>query len=307
VPISDQTRQKVLETARKLGYQPSVLARNLKSGTSMTIGFLMPTFGNPYYWDILNGAESEITRHGYNLALVVSNLNPNREAQLLLSLHQQLLDGLIIMPSFPDLYIEELDKLKKSTTPIIFTMPMDNANWVFPDIRHGADLMMDHLISLGHRRIGLINGVARLNLAQERLDAYHEKLEAAGISIDDRLVQCCGNTSQDAYLETLALLDLPNRPTAIWAINDVLAIGVLRAVHECGLRIPQDIAVAGFDDIVYAAQMYPPLTTVQQPRFELGQRAAQILFTRLEAPNSPLIQETLPTRLIIRQSTVCQA
>jgi LacI family transcriptional regulator len=304
IPITQRTRLKVLEAAKTLGYEPNDLARSLRSGASRTIGFLIPALQNPHYWDILEGAEEEITSRGYHLALEVANLEPERERACLSSLFQQRLDGLIIMPTFIDLFPVELATLRERATPAVFTTPVDGADWVFPDIRGGAEQMMDHLITQGHRRIGFINGARRPNLTQERQEVYTAKLAAAGIPLDEALICHCGFLIEDGYQAARALLDLPVPPSAIWTINDILAFGALRAIHERGLRVPQDTALAGFDDIVFAEQFYPPLTTVYTPSKEIGRRAAQILFRRLEDPGQEPMQEVLPTHLIIRKSTL---
>lgn len=303
VPISEETRQRVLQAARQLGYEPNVMARSLKSGASLTIGFLLPALHNPHYWEVLEGAEEEITARGYHLALVVSNLNPDREWQALRSLFQQRLDGLILMPTFIDMFPQALKTIKERSTPVVFTHPIEGMDWVFPDVRSGAEQLMDHLLSLDHRRIGFINGVARPSLGQTRLYVYQEKLAAAGLPQEDDLIRCCGYLVEDGYQAARSLLDLPEPPTAIWAINDLLAIGALRAILERGRRVPGDLALAGFDDIALARDVYPPLTTVQMPSKEVGRRAAQLLFTRLGDPKHAPMQELLPTRLVIRQST----
>ncbi len=303
VPISEETRQKVMEAARQLGYQPNVLAQSLKAGSSQAIGFLIPALHNPHYWDVLDGAEEEITARGYHLILVVSNLNPEREQQALHSLLRRRLDGMILMPTFMDMFPEELKAARERSIPVVFTTPAEGMDWVFPNMRSGAEQLMDHLLGLGHRRIGFINGVARPNLAQTRLDIYLEKIKTSGLAECAELIRCCGHHVEDGYQEARALLDLPNPPTAIWAINDLLATGALRAIHERGLRMPEEVALAGFDNIAFAQQLYPPLTTVQMPARELGGRAAEILFERMENPDLPPMQEMLPTRLIVRQST----
>ena len=303
IPITEQTRQKVLAAVEELGYAPSALARSLRSGVSRTIGILMPAVHNPHYWDILAGAEEKITAQGYHLALVTANLDPKRERHCLQSLFQHRLDGLILVPTFIDKFTDELQKLSERNSPVVLITPMEGADWVFPDIRNGAEAMMDHLLGLGHRRIAFINGVARRNLSQTREDVYIEKIGAAGISLDSDLLVTCGYRIGDAYLATRAVLDLDEPPTAIWTVNDLLAVGALRAIHERGLRVPDDVAVAGFDDIDLAQQLYPPLTTVHMPATEMGARAAEFLFERLENPRRDLMQELMPTSLVVRQST----
>jgi LacI family transcriptional regulator len=303
IPITEQTRQRVLQAAENLGYAPNALARSLRTGESRTIGFLMPAMHNPHYWEILEGAEEEITAQGYHLALVTSNLDPKRERRCLQSLFQQRLDGVILMPTFVDTFADEMAALSDRNSPVVFITPVDGADWVFPDIRSGAAAMMDYLLDLGHRRIAFVNGVARRRLSQPREDVYLAKLAEAGLPPMPDYTRHCGHLVNDAYQETMHLLGMPTPPTAIWAVNDLLAVGVLRAIQERGMRVPDDIAVAGFDDIDLAQHIYPPLTTVHMPATAMGRRAAEFLFERLEDPEADTQQELMPMYLVVRQST----
>ncbi len=304
IPITEQTRQKVEAAALQLGYTPNALARSLREGSSRVIGFLMPAVHNPHYWGILEGAEEEVTAQGYHLALVTANLDPKRERRALQSLFQQRLDGLILMPTFVDRYADEIEIVSERNSAVVFITPVEGMDWVFPDIRSGAESMMDHLLGLGHRRIAFISGVARRLLSRHREDVYVEKLQQAGLPVDADLLRRCGPDVMDAYREAQALLDLARPPTVIWTVNDLLAVGVLHAIHERGLRVPDDVALAGFDDIDLAEQLYPPLTTVHMPAREMGRRAAEFLFERLEDPQCDLMQEVMPMHLVIRQSTL---
>lgn len=303
IPITDQTRKRVLEAAETLGYAPNALARSLREGTSRTVGFLMPAVRNPHYWDILEGAEEEITEQGYHLALVTANLDPERERRCLHSLLQQRLDGLILLPTFIDRFTDELDTLTERNSAVIFIAQMEGVDWVFPDIQGGAGAMMDHLLGLGHTRIAFISGVARRHLSRVREAVYRRKLAESDVRLEPELLRRCGPRVVDAYRETQALLDLPKPPTAIWAVNDLLAIGALHAIHERGLHVPQDISLAGFDDINLAEHLYPPLTTVHMPSQEIGRRAAAFLFERLEDPSCEPMQELMPMHLVVREST----
>lgn len=303
IPITEVTRQKVLEAAAQLGYEPNALARNLKTGASRTIGFLMPAVHNPHYWAILEGADEEITTRGYHLALVTSNLDLQREKRCLQSLFQQRLDGLILMPTFLDLLTDEMDLLCERTCPAVFIAQEEGADWVFPDIQGGAEAMMEHLLGFGHTRIGFVSGAARPHLAKTREDVYRNEIVASGLPLDENLIRHCGPQMQEGYLATRALLELDDPPTAVWTINDLLAISALRAIHERGLRVPEDVSLAGFDNIDFAEQLYPPLTTVEMSAKVMGQRAAEFLFRRLEDPQCEPMQEVIPMHLVIRQST----
>jgi LacI family transcriptional regulator len=293
-----------LTAVKQLGYVPNALAQNLQSGYSRTVGFMVPGLHNPVYWNVVEGALDKITAQGYLFAFVTSDLDSERERRALNLLSEQRLDGLILMPIFADELTEEIERLCESNRPVVFVAPVEGADWVYPDIRGGASDMMDHLLGLGHERIAFINGSARPNLSQTREQVHREKIEAAGLTFDPNLARRCGYQIIDTYNETQALLELPEPPTAIWTINDLLALGALRAICERGLSVPDDIALAGFDDNDVAEHLHPPLTTARLPARQLGFRAAEILFERLDSPGRGPMQELLPLRLIVRQSTV---
>ena len=303
IPITEETRQKVLEAAEALGYQPNALARSLRSGLSHVIGLLIPDTRNPHYLDILAGVEDEVMKRNYYLVLVSASLDPEREHHCLRSLFQRRLDGLILAPTFADLFQEEIQVLLERTSPVVFVTSQEEADCVYADVRSGAEALMDHLISLGHRRIGFVCGVARRDMARIREQVYRDKIAALGTPQNEALVWDCGHTIQDGYTATQELLDLAQPPTAIWTVNDLLAVGALRAISERGLRVPEDISLAGFDDIAFASQLYPPLTTVRIHGEELGRRAARILFRRLNDPDCEPVREMISTELVIRQST----
>jgi len=304
IPISDETRQRVWDAAQRLGYEPSALAQNLKAGHSYTIGVLTPNLHNLHYLEILDSVEAEAASNGYHLSVVSSNFDLERERSCLSSLLQQRLDGVVLMPTFLDMLTEELATLRQRMRPAVSLIKVEGFDCVVSDIYQGAEALMDHLLGLGHRRIALVNGVVRRTLTAERQRAYHSKLTAAGVPEAQHLVVDCGPTMDDAYEATLQLLDMDPCPTAIWTINDLLAVGALRAIHERGLRVPADVAVAGYDDSALAAQLYPPLTSVRSRAHDLGRRAVQILLRRIEEPAGALSQEVIPVDLVVRQSTI---
>jgi DNA-binding LacI/PurR family transcriptional regulator len=249
--------------------------------------------------DLLAGVEEVVVEHDYYLVLVSATLDPERERHCLRSLSQQRLDGLVLAPTFADLFEGEIEELLDHTNPVVFVNPYPDADCVYADVRSGAEAMMDHLLSLGHTRIGFIHGVARDGLASARIAVYREKASAPSAS----LIAHCGHTLQDGYLAARELLDLEQPPTAIWAVNDLLAVGALRAIRERGLRVPEDISLAGFDDIAFAAHLYPPLTTVDIHGKEVGRRAARLLFRRIQDPGLDPMHEMVDTELVTRSST----
>ncbi|TFG73398.1 MAG: LacI family transcriptional regulator [Anaerolineales bacterium] len=304
IPITDQTRDRVLDAAQALGYEPNALARNLKAGSSYMVGVLMPALHNPHYWDILEGVAEVVNDQGYNLSLSVANLDLVRERWCLQSFHEQRFDGLIPMPTFTDVLIDDVKALSRHSSPAVFIAQMDGADCVVTNTRSGAEAMMAHLLALGHRRIGFINGAARPHLSQTREDVYREKILEAGLPLEEDLMRHCGYTMNNGYIEAQAMLNLRYPPTAIWAINDLLAMSAMRAIFERGLRIPEDVALAGFDDIEFSKELCPPLTTVHMPAVELGRMAAEMLFKRMDDPQCEPMVELLDTQLVIRQSTV---
>lgn len=304
IRISEETRRKVWQAAEQLGYEPNELARSLRSGQSHNIGVLVPNLFNMHYMEMLDSIERELTEQAYYVTLVVSNFDPERERSCFRSLFQQRLDGLILMPTYWEQMPEEMSMLASLARPAVFLTPgIVDHDSITSDMRSGADAMMDHLLALGHRRIAFVNGVARGQLTEHRQSAYRSKLASANIALDDRLFVNCGHTMDSAYEAVSHLLDLADPPTAIWTINDFLAVGARRAIYDRGLRIPNDVALAGFDGTALAAQMAPPLTSVYIQGREIGKLSAQMLLNRVEEPGADPVAVVMDTRLLTRAST----
>lgn len=174
---------------------------------------------------------------------------------------------------------------------------------VVSDYRDATLEAMDHLLSLQHRRIGFVYGIAVPNLGEDRLAAYRESLQAAGLPVDPDLIVYCGPTIEDSYQATLRLLQLPNRPTALLAINDLLAVGALRAISDLGLKVPQDISLFGYDDIPLAQYLVPRLSTASKDGTKTGREAVRLLLARLQQPDQPRQDIRLPARVLLREST----
>jgi LacI family transcriptional regulator len=304
ISISEETRQKVWDAAVQLGYEPNALARSLRSGQSRSIGVLVPDLFNPHYLEILEGIEQVLTFAGYHMTLVVTNFDPDRERSCFRSLFQQRLDGLVLMPTFWDQMPDEVATLAELGRPAVVLMHGESdTDRVASDIRGGARQMMDHLIALGHRRIGFVNGVARPVMTEDRQHVYNEKLAEAGIPFDPELVVLCGTTMAHGYEAAVQLLSLADPPTAIWTINDVLAVGARGAIDDLGLRVPEDVALAGCDGTALAAQLTPALTTIAIPARRSGQRSAEVVLQRIRDGSGVPVCEVLPTRLVVRRST----
>lgn len=311
VPISDETRQRVLEAIAELDYVPDARAQALRSGNTKTIGLIIPDIHNPHFWQIADGVEQAAYAAGYHILL--SSIPPeNKNAEeIFKNLSHRRIDGLIMIPSFI-YHSEEAQKtllyLLKRRVPIVAMMAdlgsvNDNIDRVISDYRDATLEIMNHLLSLQHRRIGLIYGIAIPELGKDRLLAYQESLQAAGLPVDPDLIAQCGPTIEDSYQATQKLLQMPSRPTALLALNDALAVGALRAISDLNLKVPQDISLFGYDDIPLAKYLVPRLSTASKDGEKIGREATQLLLARLQDPDRPPQKIRLPARLILREST----
>ena len=311
VPISEETRQRVLAAVAELDYVPDARAQALRSGTTKTIGLIIPDIHNPHFWEVADGVEQAAFAAGYHILL--SSIPPeNKYAEdTFKDLSQRRIDGLIMVPSF--IYQSQkaqktLAQLLKRRLPIVGIMGDHGGvkysiDRVISDYRNTTIEVMDHLLALGHRRIGLIYGIAVPELGNDRLNAYRERLQHAGLPVDPDLIVECGPTIEDSYQATRRLLELPARPTALLAINDFLAIGALRAITDRQLRVPHDVSVFGYDDIPLAKYLVPRLSTASKDGENMGREATRLLLARMQDPDRPHQESRLPARLILREST----
>jgi LacI family transcriptional regulator len=307
ITITPETRRRVLAAMEQLGYQPDAAAQSLRLGRTRSVGVLIPDAHNPHYWQIVQGIESEAQAHGYDLFLSSTSLDPDRELAAVRALMRGRIDGLILLLTYRGLLDPELQMLVHTRNPLVLVggTPRTECHYdvVLTGLPDGAAEMMRHLIGLGHRRIGLVYGVAAPDLGLDRLNAYCGELAAIGEASGDSLVVRCGPRLEDGYQAALSLLDREPRPTAILAINDYLALGVLRACADRGLRVPEDISVAGFDDIEAASYLVPALTTVRTNAEEMGRSALRLLLTRMQQPDQACQQVYVPSQLAVRGST----
>ena len=311
VPISEETRQRVQEAIAELDYVPDARAQALRSGSTKTIGLIIPDIHNPHFWEVADGVEQEATAAGYRILL--SSIPPETkyaEASFKDLSHRRI-DGLIMVPSFIYQSAEAqntLANLLERRVPVVGIMAEHsranyNMDRVISDYRNTTLEAMTHLLSLQHRRIGFIYGIAVPDLGNDRLFAYQDSLQAAGLPIDPDLVVQCGSTIEDSYQAARQLLELPARPTALLAINDFLAIGALRAIRDLNLNVPQDVSLFGYDDIPLAKYLIPRLSTASKDGKRMGREAFRLLLARLQDPDLPRQEVRLPARLIVREST----
>ncbi len=306
VAITEETRQRVLKAVEQLGYQPDAMAQSLRSGTTNTIGLLIPDMHNPHYWQIAYGVEQEVRSKGFDVMLMSASLNPDYELHSVQTLARRRIDGLILLLTFFDHVRTEIEKLVQQRKPLVLIgTSASKTDIARTSFKEGAVEVMKHLLEQGHRRIALIYGVgtAYPDQGTDRLVAYRQGLQSVGLSSDESLIQYCGTTIDEGYRAASSLIDQQSPATAIIVINDMLAIGVMRAVYERQLRIPDDVSIVSFDDIDVAAYLNPPLTTVHVDGEALGRAASQLIFRRLENPDLPPQEIFISSQLIIRGTT----
>lgn len=304
VPISEETRQRVLNAVEELGYVVNAGAQALRSGDTKTIGVMLPLYENPFFWEILSGISREANESGYKVLLANSVLDLEQTHHSVTELAEQRVDGLILLIEFESLPEKIMEQLRNSTHPIIEISAAESEfDYVQQNYGDGTTLLMEQLFELGHRRIAFLYGVHKPEQGLDRLTAYRRSLKDAGITLDESLIYHCGPTMEDAYQAARHLLEFGNPPTAIITLNDLLGIAAIRAVTDLGLRVPEEVSVAGFDDIPFARFVVPRLTTVAGDPEQNGRDAVRLLLKRLKEPDRPREVITARWQLIMREST----
>ena len=305
VKISPETRQRVLEAARELDYYPTAAARSLASGKTQRIGLVLGEgrkrlAADAFLPTFLQGVTAAIHRRGYLLVLQMAEDVPTYEAYARLIREQQV-DGLIL--SGPRADDPVIARLEKEHFPLILHGRLNGCSLPCVDVDNlaGAYRATKHLIELGHRRIAFIpNAPSFYSGTQERFTGYKQALAEHGLPFRPELVEQATFLPKTGQEAMERLLHLPQPPTAVFAASDVMALGAMNAIHAAGLRIPEDIAVVGFDDIFLASYALPPLTTVRVPAYGLGWTAATTLISVIEGDRASSV--TLETEMVIRQS-----
>lgn len=304
--VSPEKRERVLRAMAQLGYVANMQARSLAGGESRVVGLLVDYLSSSYMDEIIRGIDEALDAENYDLMLYTTHRRKTKESVYVTKLTRRLADGLLlILPRNAAAYLDTLRQRQFPHVLVDYLSDKQNVPSVSATNFRGAYDAMSFLLSLGHRRIGFITGTMEFGCARDRLNGYHTALKDHGISSDPQLV-CEGNFMQpQGYVCARRLLSLPERPTAIFASNDMMAFGVMEAARELGLRLPEDLSIVGFDDIPQASHVHPALTTVRQPLEEMGRSAAHLLLKYIANPNAEVERIELPTRLIIRES--CQA
>lgn len=301
-PVSDQVRSKVEAAIAELGYVPSGVARSLRVRATGTLGLLLPNASNPYFAELARGIEDHAERNGYSVILCNSDDDIDKQLRYLRVLLERRIDGLIVATVASDAaFAEALANLRVPLVLVDRSLDGVDADQLRVDHEQGAYLATRHLLELGHRRIVCIGGPASTQVAQLRAAGYQRALAEAGI--EAQAVVDCPFTSPAGHAAAQTLLSAELRPTAIFAGNDMIALGVLRAAAERGLQVPQQLSVVGFDDIEVSRYLHPALTTVGQCIGQLGEQVAARLLERIRTPGLAVSQQLIEPILVLRESS----
>jgi LacI family transcriptional regulator len=302
--VREKTRARVLRAVDELHYVLNPSARRLAGGRSNVVGLLLPDFNVGYGAEIIRGVDDELALRGYDLMLYNAHRGADRAASYMAAIERGLADGLVVvLPHDAGPYLQTLQERRFPCTLIDHQGRNEEAGECFAvDVTNwqGAFDATQRLIDLGHRRIGFITGRLNLGCARDRLAGYRDALKANRVRFDKSLVQIGTFNQPEGYACANALLALPDRPTAIFASNDIMAFGVMESVRDHGWRIPDDISIIGFDDIPQCLMAHPPLSTVRQPLQEMGRTAVRMLFKAMDSPDQPPERVRLNTQLVMR-------
>ena len=302
--VSQETRQRVLAAMDALNYRPNALARSLRQGKTNTIGLVLPDSANPFFAEISRGIEDEAFKKGYSVFLCNTELDTERELFYVDVLSKKQVDGIIFVAAGDQ--ADSMDFLIHRNMPVVMidrNLPNVEADAVLTDNQLGGYLATRHLLELGHTRIACIAGPSSITPSAERIIGYRNALEEAGLSYDEGLILRGDYHAQSGMELTHTILAMTPRPTAVFALNDLMELGALRAAAESGCSVPDDLAVVGYDDLELAQFTNPSLTTIAQPKKEIGTQAVNLLVGRISDKSRPPSRLVLPPELIIRRST----
>ncbi|WP_143527946.1 LacI family DNA-binding transcriptional regulator [Rubrobacter xylanophilus] len=303
--VNPETAARVSEVLSRLRYRPNELARSLKGRRSRTIGLMIADISNPFYSGCAKAVEEVARERGYAVILCASAEDAQTEREYVDLLIQRRVEGLLLVPA-----ADGHEYLRQEQTAGLAVVALDRpiaglpTDAVIVQNRAGTRRAVQHLIEHGHRRIAFVGAGRELYTTRKRLEGYREALREAGL---EELVRLEAPDAPSAAGRMRELLALNTPPTAVFAANNLITLGALQALEQAGARVPEDVALVGFDDFALAAVLRPRLTLVRQPADELGRRAARLLIDRLENKLPPTPRRTvLPTELIIRESCGCQ-
>jgi DNA-binding LacI/PurR family transcriptional regulator len=308
--ISDNTTDRIRQTAMELGYLPSAAARTLKTNRSQALGVIIRNVDDPFFSEILQGIEEVAQASGFSLFMAASQRDHEQEQAIIQVMVERRVDGIIICST--PVSIEMSHQLARFGVPIVIINNQAAEEYrysIYHDDIDGSRQVTRHLIELGHRKIAYLGNATSGRSTLDRLAGFQQELEAAGISSPaDYVHQVPGGRPADGFSGMDHFLNLPERPTALFCYNDMMAFGVLKGLQQAGIRVPEEMSVAGFDNILFSSYTNPPLTTFDQPKHFIGAEAARLVLGLLKpeaiekATGEPEIRR-LRGKLLVRNST----
>lgn len=299
--VSPSSRTAVLDAAKKLDYRPNAAARTMVRKRSFIVGIMVSDLHNPFFADVIDGIDTAVTDADYRAIFTTGNLEPKRERRAVSTLLEMRVDGLILIsPVFRRDFAIELSR-SVPTVVLGSAMRSETVDSVTNDDRRGAGMVVDHLAGLGHRRIAHIDGGVGAG-AQPRRTGYTRAMKRCGLESETRTVRG-GFTEEGGITGMRSLLDNGDRPTAVFVANDLAAIGVLEVLAAEGLDVPGDVSVVGYDNTALAHSLRRGLTTVDQPRRDMGHMAADLILTKIDQGRTAPSHVVLPPKLVVREST----
>ena len=301
--VTRSSVRRVENAFKSLGYQPNALARSLRRKETRMLGMIVPDNSNPYFAELARSIEDACFECDYNVILCNSDEDPAKERAYLSLLTEKRVDGIVFVSSGNDR--SAVQALMQHKIPVVVLdreLKGTRCDSIVVDNRLGGRQATLHLIHGNHRRIGCICGPKNLTSAKERLQGYHDALSTVRLPADPKLIEPGNFHIEGGYAAMQALLDLPNRITAVFASNDLMAIGALRGIAARGLRVPADVAIVGFDGIALGRYTEPPLTTVAQPIREIGKLATELVLARVNGERKQPQTHRLKTSLVVRGS-----
>lgn len=303
--VTDETRRRVMAAVEQLGYVPNKVASSLRSRHTGMIALVLTDVTNPFFTTVARGVEDAANAAGFNLILCNTDESEAKQDDYLQVLLERRVDGILLVPARSN--FEPVQMIQKMDIPVVVLdrrLPSKNVDVVRCDSETGAYQLTRLLLQNGHRRIAALSGPRLVSTAQDRVSGYLRALDEAGLDATAALIHYGEFNLESGYQMTLAALSDPQPPTAIFAVNNFIAIGALKALKDKGLRAPEDIAVVGFDDLPSSIVVDPFLTVAAQPAYQMGKQGAELLLRRLVQSSPHDFEEiVLPTELIIRASS----
>lgn len=304
--ISMKTKEKIKAVANELGYRPNTLASNLRNKKSNTIGIVVPLINRHFFSSVISGVEDVAFKAGYNVVISQSNDLAAKEISIVQSMFANRVDGLIISIAMQTDTFDHLKLFSKKHIPLVFfdrTVPEIDTDKIVVDDFNGAFKVTQHLIDQGYKRIAHLGGPQNLMTYKLRKKGYLEALAKNNIAVDESLILTSTLTSSDGVPAIKQLMSLPRPPDAIFCGNDTTALSTMIYLRDNGIRIPEDFGIVGFSNEPFSKVVSPSISTIAQPGFEMGQKAADLIIKKIENREKTYHNIVLPMEMIVRESS----